>query len=148
MWCLRVPGTGTRRPYPVEMAERLVRMFSFAGDTVHDPFAGSGRTALAAIACGRSSISIEIEPIYADIALGKITQAARAVRLWDPTCVELIDNLSAASDRVLRTPRGRGLSGVALSSKGLEPTTVETLDVLPSGLGRRWHEFIAAMAGA
>lgn len=63
---------GHPAPYPVEMAERLIRMFSFAGDTVLDPFAGSGNTALAAIACGRSSISIEIEPLYANMALGKM----------------------------------------------------------------------------
>ncbi len=55
---------GHPAPFPVQLAERLIRMFSFAGDTVLDPFAGSGSTALSAIACGRSSISMEIEPLY------------------------------------------------------------------------------------
>jgi DNA modification methylase len=39
-------------------------MFSFAGDTVVDPFAGTGTTALAAIDAGRNSISVELEPSY------------------------------------------------------------------------------------
>jgi site-specific DNA-methyltransferase (adenine-specific) len=52
---------GHPAPFPVEIAERLVRMFSFAGDTVLDPFAGSGSTALATIHTGRNSISVEIE---------------------------------------------------------------------------------------
>jgi modification methylase len=39
-------------------------MFSFAGDTVLDPFAGTGTTLLAAARCGRNSIGIEIEPSY------------------------------------------------------------------------------------
>lgn len=50
--------------FPLEVAERLVRMFSFAGDTVLDPFAGLGTTSVAALASGRSSIAVEIEPRY------------------------------------------------------------------------------------
>jgi modification methylase len=49
---------GHPAPFPVELAERLIRMFSFAGDTVLDPFAGSGSTALGAMRSGRNSISI------------------------------------------------------------------------------------------
>jgi site-specific DNA-methyltransferase (adenine-specific) len=55
-------------PFPPELAERLIRMFSFAGDTVLDPFAGSGSTAVAAIRAGRSSISVEIEDAYLNAA--------------------------------------------------------------------------------
>jgi DNA modification methylase len=49
-------------PYPLEVPRRLIRMFSFVGDTVVDPFAGTGTTALAALETGRHSISVEIEP--------------------------------------------------------------------------------------
>ena len=51
-------------PYPVEIARRLIRMFSFVGDTVVDPFAGTGTTALAAMEVGRNSVSVEIDPGY------------------------------------------------------------------------------------
>jgi DNA modification methylase len=51
-------------PFPVEIPRRLIRMFSFAGDTVVDPFAGTGTTALAAMEAGRNSISVEIDPGY------------------------------------------------------------------------------------
>jgi len=51
-------------PYPSEIPKRLIRMFSFAGDTVVDPFGGTGSTAFAALQTGRSSISVEIEPAY------------------------------------------------------------------------------------
>lgn len=60
--------TGHPAPYPVELAERLIRMFSFAGDTVLDPFLGTGSTTLAAIRTGRNSIGNEIEPKYLKIA--------------------------------------------------------------------------------
>lgn len=55
-------------PYPVELAERLIRMFSFVGDTILDPFAGTGSTGIAASKSGRNSINIELEPDYVDIA--------------------------------------------------------------------------------
>jgi DNA modification methylase len=54
-------------PYPVEIPSRLIRMFSFAGDTVVDPFAGTGTTAVAAVRAGRHSISVEVEPDYVEV---------------------------------------------------------------------------------
>ncbi len=55
-------------PYPVELAERLVRMFSFVGDTVLDPFMGTASTNIAASRWGRNSIGIEVDPDYYDRA--------------------------------------------------------------------------------
>jgi DNA modification methylase len=51
-------------PYPLELAQRLIRMFSFVGDTVLDPFAGTGTTTLAASRLGRHSISVEVDAEY------------------------------------------------------------------------------------
>jgi modification methylase len=55
-------------PFPLVLAERLVRMFSFAGDTVLDPFMGTGTTNIAAQRWGRHSIGIELEPLYFKMA--------------------------------------------------------------------------------
>lgn len=65
-------GASTRdhpAPYPVELAERLIRMFSFVGDTVLDPFMGTGTTSVAAARCGRNSIGVEVDPHYYEMAL-------------------------------------------------------------------------------
>ena len=70
-----LPGASTRlhpAPYPEELAARLVRMFSFVGDTVLDPFMGTGTTAVAAARWGRHSIGVEIDPSYCDIAEKRI----------------------------------------------------------------------------
>lgn len=67
-----VPGEVQREhpaPFPREIARRLIGMFSFVGDTVLDPFWGSGNTTLAAIEMHRSSIGFEIEPQY--VAAGR-----------------------------------------------------------------------------
>lgn len=68
-------GASTRNhpaPYPVELANRLIRMFSFAGDTVLDPFAGTGTTSVAAAAAGRNSISVELDSEYYKYALKRL----------------------------------------------------------------------------
>ena len=62
-----VSGTSARdhpAPFPVELAYRLVRMFSFVGDTVLDPFVGTGSTILGAMRALRNSIGVEISPVY------------------------------------------------------------------------------------
>lgn len=72
-----VTGASTREhpaPYPLGLAERLVRMFSFVGDNVLDPFGGTGTTTLAAAKWGRNSISMEIEPQYYDIMRNRINK--------------------------------------------------------------------------
>jgi DNA modification methylase len=79
-----VRGASTRAhpaPYPVELVEPLIRMFSFVGDIVLDPFAGTGTTCLAAARCGRNSVGIEIEPAYHRLACQRLTQTARLERL-------------------------------------------------------------------
>ena len=52
----------------MELATRLVRMFSFTSDTVLDPFCGSGTTMIAAFRAGRNSIGVEIDPEYCRMA--------------------------------------------------------------------------------
>jgi DNA modification methylase len=62
-----ISGASTKNhpaPYPIQLADRLIRMFSFVGDTVVDPFMGTGTTNLAAALVGRNSIGIEIDPHY------------------------------------------------------------------------------------
>jgi DNA modification methylase len=70
-----VTGASTREhpaPYPAELAERLVRMFSFVGDTVLDPFLGTGTTSIAAAKWGRNSIGLEVDPQYFEMATKRI----------------------------------------------------------------------------
>ena len=62
-----ITGASTKKhpaPFPRELATRLVQMFSFTGDTVLDPFCGSGTTMIAALRAGRNSIGVEIDPEY------------------------------------------------------------------------------------
>ncbi len=72
-----LPGESTKHhpaPFPVELAERLIKMFSFVGDTVLDPFSGTGTTTVAAIDSARNSVSVEIDPDYFEYARKRITR--------------------------------------------------------------------------
>lgn len=73
-----VPGASTRAhpaPFPVELAYRLVRMFSFFDDVVLDPFAGTGTTTIACMRAGRNSLANEIDPAYFQLAESLVRQA-------------------------------------------------------------------------
>lgn len=75
-------GASTRNhpaPFPEELAERLIRMFSFAGDTVLDPFVGTGTTMVAAAKWGRNSIGVEISGEYASLSRRRLETATNGL---------------------------------------------------------------------
>ncbi|MET0517007.1 MAG: site-specific DNA-methyltransferase [Nitrospiraceae bacterium] len=74
-----ITGASTKEhpaPFPLELAYRLVRMFSFNGDTVLDPFSGTATTSLAAARAGRNSIGVEIDDHYCQMAVKRLSREA------------------------------------------------------------------------
>ena len=91
----RITGASTKNhpaPFPLEIAYRLVRMFSFVGDTVLDPFLGSGTTTVAAMKAGRNSIGVEIDETYLAMAMRRAKHEANGLFGSLDLCVE--DHLS------------------------------------------------------
>ncbi len=99
-----IRGASTRNghpaPYPPALAERLIRMFSFAGDVILDPFAGTGSTTIAAIAAGRSSIGVEIDPGYVEIARDNIRKATVRERDIGAVRTEFVHSTAEKHSRV------------------------------------------------
>lgn len=80
-----VTGASTREhpaPYPIELAFRLIRMFSFTEDTVLDPFNGTGTTSVAAIRANRNSIGNEIDPDYFEKSVARVNKELGKQRLF------------------------------------------------------------------
>ena len=71
--------------FPEELPRRLIRMFSFVGDTVLDPFLGSGTTSLAAKNLNRNSVGLEISPTFIPIIKEKL-KIAQGDIFGDSTC--------------------------------------------------------------
>jgi modification methylase len=95
-----VTGASTKNhpaPFPLEVAHRLVRMFSFTGDTVLDPFLGSGTTSIAAMRCGRNSIGVEIAPGYLAMARRRAEVEANG----------LFSSIDLRFDPIIRKPVAR-----------------------------------------
>jgi DNA modification methylase len=63
--------------YPFEIPYRLINMFSVKGDTVVDPFLGTGTTMIAAVAAGRNCLGFEIEPDFRKPILSGMSAAAK-----------------------------------------------------------------------
>lgn len=63
---------GHPAPFPVELPRRCIKLFSFVGDTVLDPFMGSGSTVIAAKQNFRNGIGIDIELDYCQLAMERI----------------------------------------------------------------------------
>lgn len=89
-----IKGESTRNghpaPYPTELAERLIRLFSFVGDTVLDPFAGTAATSIAAMNAGRNSIANEVEPKYLALAKERMCKAQVERPLFAPFDVDIV----------------------------------------------------------
>jgi DNA modification methylase len=102
-----ITGASTKRhpaPYPLELAERLIRMFSFAGDTVLDPFLGTGTTSVAASRWGRHSIGVEIDPHYIELILARLHE--ESAKLFGKMSVRVVRPEETAGDRPSGKTRG------------------------------------------
>ncbi|MBV8463914.1 MAG: site-specific DNA-methyltransferase [Acidimicrobiales bacterium] len=69
-------------PFPVELPQRLMELYTFKGDLVLDPFAGSGSTLVAAVRCGRDAVGYDLDPAYVELARDRV--AGEAAELSDP----------------------------------------------------------------
>ena len=138
--------------FPLELPRRLIKMFSFVGDVVLDPFLGSGTTAVAAAGERRSSIGYEISREFAELARERVTEKtglfARVECLEDPPAGEpdlaALPYLFRDPVRIDR-PRGRPLETYGSKVDGTKagrPVGVKVVgvpshDTLELGDGRR-----------
>ena len=82
--------------FPEEIPSRLIRMFTFVGDTVLDPFLGSGTTCLAARNLGRNSVGYEINPDYREVIQEKL--GLRRALLFQDAHFELSEQVKCDAD--------------------------------------------------
>ena len=75
-------------PYPEELPRRLIKFFSFVGQTVLDPFLGSGTTIKVANELGRNSIGIEIDRSYVEMAKKRVDSDVEIVEFKDIEKIE------------------------------------------------------------
>lgn len=71
---------GHPAPFPVALAERVIKLYSYEGDVVLDPFMGSGTTCIAALKTGRYYVGYDISQDYCDLAKERVIKEARQIQ--------------------------------------------------------------------
>jgi len=86
VWLLKPEKSGDRRthvaPFPYELPHRLIKAYTFVGETVLDPFLGSGTTLVAARDLNRNGIGYEIHPAIAQQAVERLQRQPQQPTLW------------------------------------------------------------------
>jgi len=72
---------GHPAPFPIELPKRCIKLFSFIGDTVLDPFLGSGSTLIASYLYNRKGIGVDIDREYCNIAIRRLQKEAKVNQL-------------------------------------------------------------------
>lgn len=76
---------GHPAPFPIELPRRCIKLFSFVGDTVLDPFLGSGTTLIAAAMLNRFGIGVEIDLTYCELAKRRLLSTPEIIQQTLPT---------------------------------------------------------------
>lgn len=87
-------------PFPVELPKRCIKLFTFVGDTVLDPFLGSGSTLIACALTHRAGIGVEIDKNYCEIAKQRLVKETRITQLTSPHA-EIRDSAAGKHEKII-----------------------------------------------
>lgn len=81
----QIPSESARRvghpaPFPVQLASRVIQLYSYVGDVVLDPFVGSGTTCVAAKQTGRHYVGFDVSPEYCELANNRLAELDLPIR--------------------------------------------------------------------
>ena len=78
--------------FPIELPKRCIKLFSFIGDTVFDPFLGSGSTLIASCLNNRKGIGVDIDKSYCDIAINRLQKEVGIIKTIYLNMIKKRDN--------------------------------------------------------
>ena len=132
----QTPSESARRvghpaPFPVELPEKLIELYTFEGDLVLDPFMGSGSTLVAASRLGRRYVGYDLDAGYVDLARMRVDEEGEP---YEPDSNRLAGSKDTIAEAlaVAGFPDGEG-PGARLKGSGLV-----VHDVVTDATGGRW----------
>jgi site-specific DNA-methyltransferase (adenine-specific) len=152
-----IPSESARRvghpaPFPVELPEQLIRLYTFEGDLVLDPFMGSGSALVAAARTRRRYVGYDLDASYVDIARRRVAEATAAGAVDDEAAPDGVDtsSVSASSGRTAKDAAERALAHAGFTITGrshrVKPSGVSVDFVATDGSGTRWMFDVAGPA--
>lgn len=137
---------GHPAPFPVELPERLIHLYTYEGDLVLDPFMGSGSTLVAAARAARRYVGYDLDPAFVEISRRRVLGIEQ--RRATPTATESTDGGHFQARAAREGKRARGLAEQRLEEAGFEILRRNhrlkglglTVDFLAAdAAGREWH---------
>ena len=122
---------GHPAPFPVELPEQLIRLYTYKDDLVLDPFLGSGSTAVAAAGLGRRYVGYDLDPAYVDIARRRVAELEQTTPKPD-------QDGKAATKLAVEVLEQAGFTVVA-TNKRIARAGVSVSFVVADGAGDEWY---------
>jgi site-specific DNA-methyltransferase (adenine-specific) len=153
-----IPSESARRvghpaPFPVELPEQLIRLYTFENDLVLDPFMGSGSALVAAARTGRRYVGYDLDPSYVEIARRRVADAVEAAAAADaawPEAVSWSGAAAGADGRTAKDAAERALVDAGFTITGrsqrVKPSGVSVEFVATDACGTRWMFDVAGPA--
>ncbi len=132
-------------PFPVELPQRLIELYTFEGDLVLDPFLGSGSTVLAALRSGRQGIGYDLDPSYVALAQARLSQERAVGTGADGDRME--DGGAAVATLAKQALREAGFADVRANRK-LRGLGLAVSFTAQDAAGRTWYFDVAGSNSA
>ncbi|HEX3620708.1 MAG TPA: site-specific DNA-methyltransferase [Acidimicrobiales bacterium] len=130
----RARRVGHPAPFPVELPQRLIELYTYRGDLVLDPFLGSGSTAVAAVRTGRRYCGYDTDPAYVELARARVADELLSTSTSTSTPVPAKAAAGVAEDLLVA-------AGFTVADRDLRmPKLGLTVDLVVDGVdGTRWY---------
>jgi DNA modification methylase len=122
---------GHPAPFPVELPEKLIELYTFADDLVLDPFVGSGSTLVAASRLGRRFVGYDLDPGYIELAAARLAEEGE-----QPEIDEV--RRSGSKERVQQVLTDAGFAGLEGPGVRIKGAGLTVPYVATDGAGGRW----------